>query len=434
MRAQQDAHQDMRQLEEEAGDEEFTAMQSVQWQKAEAKAHAAEELLKEFHASQGKPIRTAAGDGSSGDWLNDDSDGDGSSRIRKPRGTGMAFRSAATNQTFRAFRSGEQMFEANEDVSLGRLLWGMATGQMDALSHHEIGAINRGSDPDGAYLVNPVTSGRFIDLARSASVCVKAGVQTVPMEASEVTMVGAGSDPVAYWRHENVSVPLTSMTWTKIRMMARTLACIIPISIEMMEDATNAASLIETAMQNAMGLALDLAILGIGSVDPARPVGILETGGVNAIGGVGTPAYADITAAVGDILAANYPGEVADLAWVMHPRDAETFDGLLDTTGQPKQPTPWAAKLSKHHTTSLPSTAGGGSNESSMVIGDFSQVLLGMRQSVNFRILDSGIATDAAGREVNAITDLNRFIVAYLRADVAVLRPTWLTKLTGVTA
>jgi hypothetical protein len=42
--------------------------------------------------------------------------------------------------------------------------------------------------------------------------------------------------------------------------------------------------------------------------------------------------------------------------------------------------------------------------------------------------------TDASGGTVNPISQLMRFVVAHLRADVALPRPTWFAVLTGVTA
>jgi len=69
-----------------------------------------------------------------------------------------------------------------------------------------------------------------------------------------------------------------------------------------------------------------------------------------------------------------------------------------------------------------------------MLLGDFSQVVIGMRtRGLVIRVLDSGTVTDSNSVSHQAHSELKRLIVAYLRADVCVIRPTWLTKLTGVT-
>ena len=77
----------------------------------------------------------------------------------------------------------------------------------------------------------------------------------------------------------------------------------------------------------------------------------------------------------------------------------------------------------------------GGSNESYSIVGDFSQLAFGMRtKGVVVRVLDSGTVTDGNSDSWNATSQLMRHVVVYLRADVAILRPTWFTVLTGITA
>lgn len=182
-----------------------------------------------------------------------------------------------------------------------------------------------------------------------------------------------------------------------------------------------------------MGQKLDAAGL-VGTGAGQEPKGIRYHDDVNEISSVGTPAdYSNFSLAIGDVMAANYPGDIEGLAWVNHPRTDDTLDNLQDTTNQPLMPTPRVSKLQRYSTTALPTDEN--SNESVSIVGDFSQLAFGMRTSnIVIRILDAGTVTDSAGDTWNATTQLMRHIVAYMRADVAVLRPTWFTKLTGITA
>ena len=96
--------------------------------------------------------------------------------------------------------------------------------------------------------------------------------------------------------------------------------------------------------------------------------------------------------------------------------------------------TPWVSQLKRLYTTSLPITEGTGADSVS-IVGDFGQMVLGVRTSgVNIRILDSGTATDSSGITYAAESQLMRLIVAYLRMDVAILRPSWFCVLSGITA
>jgi len=291
------------------------------------------------------------------------------------------------------------------------------------------------TDSGGGYLLTPDMSTRFIDLARSASVCMKAGAVTLPMSTSELTIAGLATDPTSYWRAETGAVTSTDLTFNKIVLRAKTLAAIVPVSIEMLEDATNAGQIIEGALRAAMAQKLDQAAL-VGTGAASEPKGIRNHADVNTIASVGTPAdYNKFSLAIGDVMAANYPGKVDGLAWINHPRTDDTLDGLQDTTNQPLMPTPRVAALQRYSTTALPTDEGGGSDESVSIVGDFSQLAFGMRtRGVVVRVLDAGTVTDSNSDSWNANTQLMRHIVAYVRADVAVLRPSWFTVLEDITA
>ena len=344
--------------------------------------------------------------------------------------TGRIIQSLQVDEPFRSSRIDRLPFNENT-VRVGDVVASMLTGR----STPEINAMLGGSDSGGGFLLNPTLGSQIVDLARSASVAMRAGAVTVPMEANELHLARLTGDPTAQWRPELAKVVSSNLSFDRITLRLKTLAAVVPVSIELIEDAANITQIIEQALQAALGLALDQAIL-LGAGSESVPKGIRSNSGTNATLTVGTPAnYAKITDAVGKILNANYPGELSSLAWILHPRDAQTFDGLVDTTGQPKQPTPWAAQLQRLSTTSLPTTEGGGSNESCSIIGDFSQCVVGMRnEALSVRIIEAGEVEDAAGVKINAVSQFAQFVVAHLRADVALLRPTWFTVLEDITA
>lgn len=355
--------------------------------------------------------------------------------VSNQRGRGLSFRDTKSGAIIHSLASTESVYRERSEISAGRCLHAMLSNDFSQLSSDETKmlAAHGGSDTAGGYLLPTPLSEIFVDLARSASVVMRAGATTLPMSTSELSIARLTSDPTTAWRGETVAVTGSTPTFDKVTLRPKTLAAIMPVSIELLEDATNAAQVIESALANSLGLALDQAALsgtGIG----AEPRGVRNHASVNTIASVGTPAsYANATAAVGDILAANYPGEVSALSWIRHPRDAETYDGLLDTTDQPLRPTPWAEQLRKFHTTSISTTED--TNKSFMVYGAFNELLIGMRTSgVVLEVLREGTITDSDSTTWNATTQLMRHVRAYLRADVALLRPTWFTVSTGVTA
>ena len=172
-----------------------------------------------------------------------------------------------------------------------------------------------------------------------------------------------------------------------------------------------------------------------GSGTGAEPTGLLNASGLGSITSVGTPSdFSDLTTAVQTILTANYSGDVGGLSWIAHPRDRATYNGLQDTTHQPLVAPQWAGELRQFTTTELPTTDGASSNERSMLVGDFREVVLGMRtREIQIRIASDGTANDGSA-DVNATSQLLKWIIAYVRCDVGVLRPDHFVKLTGVLA
>ena len=344
-------------------------------------------------------------------------------------GEGHIVRALTRNESF----ARQASFGEEQTPRIGDMLAAMITGRYDNVDRHAIQNAIGSNDSAGGYTLNPALSGQIIDLARSASVSLRAGAATLPMSTAELSIARLNSDPTAYWRPEGVAVNSTDVTFDRVTLRPKTLAAIIPVSLELLEDAANIGSFIESTLQAALGLKLDQAVLR-GSGAESEPLGILNHPTINSVPTVGAiDDYQEITSAVGEIYADNYTGEPESLAWIMNPREGKKYDSLEDTTGQPLQPTPWASKLKRLMTTSLLTTEGGGT-DSSMIVGDFSQVVIGMRTSgVRIRIADDGTVFDGTN-SINATSQLMKFIVAYLRADVAILRPSWMCKLTGVSA
>ncbi len=315
-------------------------------------------------------------------------------------------------------------FGGDEPVSIGNCIAALVTGRHERMNATERRTMLGGADTGGGYLVHGGVADRVIDLARSASVSLAAGAQTFTMDEGTVKIVKLTADPTAMWRAEGVDVLASQPTFGAITLTAKTLACAVPLSLELMQDAPNAAQIAETALSAAIGLKLDQAILqGVGSEQ--EPLGILNTSNVNEIASVGTPAdYSKFSEAVGKILTANRPS--ADgLAWVQHPDVFGVLDRLQDTTNQPLNKPGWVRGLRPFSTTSL-STANG-------IIGDFSQILVGVRRNIGIRVVDAGTITDTNSETHNMLAQMKRLLFAYLRVDVACVRPPFFTKLTGIT-
>ena len=108
-------------------------------------------------------------------------------------------------------------------------------------------------------------------------------------------------------------------------------------------------------------------------------------------------------------------------------RTAKTFAGLVATDNQPLVPPPFLSGLRQLVSNQLPNTLTQGSNSdnSEIYVGDFSQLLIGVRPSI--------------GVQVQRLTE--RFadnmqigLLAYLRADIQLMHPQAFVVVTGVRA
>ena len=89
---------------------------------------------------------------------------------------------------------------------------------------------------------------------------LRAGAQTVP-RSGDVAIARISTDPSFSWRPEGVSVTSSTVGLERITLRPKTLAAIIPITIELLEDAPNSAQVIQGALQAALGAELDRVLL-----------------------------------------------------------------------------------------------------------------------------------------------------------------------------
>lgn len=351
----------------------------------------------------------------------------------------LRFRDVATGQMMAALEPNERVYQGEMPCSAGDILQAFVTRQSHHVSHDGQDFVQAALGESsiaggGALLGGPTMSGILVDLARSATVISRAGARTIPMTSASMRVARVTGDVTAHWRGEGQSVDSSGPTFGTYLVNPYFIAAICPITQELFEDTDNAGAIIESTMANAFAVAIDSVALrgeGIG----AAPTGIKGTTGVQTITAVGTPTdYSDPTSATRKILDANYQGEISNLSWIRNPKTGEAYDGLVDTTGQPLRPTPWASQLRTLHTTSIPATLGTGSDESEMYFGDFSQVVMFIRKQMTLELMREGVVVNSVAGNDNLTSEFKLAIRAGMRLDVVCLRPDWFVMADGVTA
>jgi HK97 family phage major capsid protein len=310
-----------------------------------------------------------------------------------------------------------------DELSLGRMVRGIALGSWHG-AEAERRTLSGSNDVLGGYLLPSPTSATVIDMARARSVCMAAGALTIPMETSSLVLAKVSQDPTAYWRPEGTAITESDLNFAATTLYAKTLGAVVKLNIELIEDAANVVGVVETAIASALALKLDYAaLMGSGAGEPG---GIYFADGVNVVSlgtdGGSLSGFDKFSEACQAVVTANgIPGAV-----VYGPRTAGSVDRFKDGEGHPLTPPASFAALKRLVSTQVPITLthGMASTATAAFLGDFAALGFGIRTQV---VLEASRTGDA-----DAFKNLQVLIRAYLRADTVILRPTWLTRITGI--
>lgn len=321
----------------------------------------------------------------------------------------------------RVLRPEDRWAEAkNGGPSMGDVVRALVTG---ARSEAEFKALSEGTNSAGGFTVPSVLSGAWIDRLRASSVVVRAGARTVPMESSTLAIARLASDPAIGWRAENGNIAEGDPTFERVMFQAKSLAGIVKVSRELFADTVNAGAMLEQAILKVMGLELDRAAVWGDGADNS-PTGVVNTSGINevamATNGGQLASYDKLIDALYELKLDNVPQTTAG---ILHPRTEAGLAKLKDANNNPLVPPKMVADVPLLSTTAAPinETQGTSSDASSIIYGDFSQLMIGMREDVNIRVLSeafSGVGQIA--------------ILVHARADVQLAHAASFCRLKGI--
>jgi HK97 family phage major capsid protein len=323
----------------------------------------------------------------------------------------------------------EQRAEGIGPGSLGNILRARILGDPMGLNPHEIKALGESVGGQGGWFVSPALSSYTIDLARNKSCVLLAGGWTLPMTTEEMTLVKVLTDPTAYWVAEHAKITESEGTFGPIKLKAMVVGCLVRVSRALLEDAPNSGNVIESQIGAALGLEIDrCALLGNGVNEPK---GLAHCADINSYSmganGLALANYDPFSYAVQYVAEDN--GQAT--AVIMAPRTAGALDRLKEgTTLAPLTPPPSFQALQKFSTNQVPITQTQGSSTvaSSAFVGDYKNIVLGMRKQLTIDVAASGVGSGS----VDVFSSVEALIRGYLRIDVAVLRENHFTWVKGI--
>jgi len=328
--------------------------------------------------------------------------------------------------------------DEDKPLTLGRWIKAVVDHRYDILEryHKRIKASHKalGIDPDtaGGYLVPVEQSNQVIELLRGTSVVLPLCRQ-LPLNRATLSIPTQADGSTAYWLGENEQITASQPSFGQKQLVAKKLAVMVKISNELLEDSDpDIDALIREDIARTAALEVDRVILE-GSGAAGEPQGVLYSG-VTTTALNAAPTYADLSEAVSRV-------EMEDVlpdprwAWVFNPREKNTLRQLEDTAGNlifagpgPYQqalggPTPSTLLDYPWHTTTQ--IAVDGSSETRMYFGQWNDVVVGMRKSLEI------MASKEAG---TAFEDDQTWVRAIMRLDVVLRHPESIEVLTDVQA
>jgi len=303
-------------------------------------------------------------------------------------------------------------------MSVGRYLRAMVTG---AKNEAERRALAEGTDSAGGFTVPEILGSNLIDLMRANTVAMQAGAMTVPLTSDKNHIARLASDPVPAWRAENAAINESDPTFSRVTLEPKSLAVLVKVSREILEDSLNIEQELPRIMAAAMARELDRVVF-LGSGSGSEPAGLDNISGVlEHAHDAGLTGYGPMIQARRKLMGQNVQGVSA---YVMHPDTESAVGEMTDGQGQPlnyppilDRPTP----MSILTTTQLPVDLGTGSNETTIYAGDFSKLMIGVRSDVRIDVLKERYA------------DNHQFgFIVHARYDVAAANPNAFCRITGI--
>ena len=171
--------------------------------------------------------------------------------------------------------------EANLDF--GKLVKGMVKGSWQD-AENERDYITKNMTATGSVIIPDILSDAFIDVARAKS-AIFGNIPTVQMPYNNLTIAIQTGDPTAHFVKEGDEIPNSELIFDKVALTGKTLAIYIPVSEQLLDSAPNLSQQLINSVTQAIGLALDKAILyGQGVSDDIEEIkGICNIEGINNV-------------------------------------------------------------------------------------------------------------------------------------------------------
>lgn len=251
---------------------------------------------------------------------------------------------------------------------------------------------------DGGALVPDEFSSEFIEILRAATAVRASGARVVPMNGATLTFGKQNSAGTAAYQGETENIAPSKLGLVTVQASAKKLTALTPISNDLLRDnRISAEMLVRDDLVSVMAQKEDITFIRSQGTQ-YQPKGILYwTASSNKFNATQAGAAATSAEVIADLAKAHRLVDESnvniDLAtaqgavgWLMTPRSKWFLFGMVDTNGNPIfRAELMTGKLWNHAvktTTQIPNNLGGGTNESEVYFGVFSEAIIAENTSL----------------------------------------------------
>ena len=269
-----------------------------------------------------------------------------------------------------------------DEFNLGRAIRGMITGRWDH-ADAEKRALAGGVSTAGGYLCPDGFATQFLDLARAGSSLLSAGAMTMPLDTDVVRIARLTSDPTPEFKGENADFTGSDPAFDSINLVPRLIGTIVKSSRELAEDAPNFSDIVTRSLTGAISEKIDEAGLqGDGTSTYGGIVGLEANASVQQLSGASLD-YDTLLDAIEDVRDYNREAQ----AFITSPGGMTLYSKIVTGDGTNSAKMYDAAPADVKNLRRF-ATTGCGATE--MYLGDFAQMILGLRTELLVEVTTTG--------------------------------------------
>lgn len=302
---------------------------------------------------------------------------------------------------------------------------------------------NIGTGSAGGFLVEESVAGEVIELLRPASVVMSLSPILMPMAAGNMTMNRLANGASASYIGEQQAAPATAVAFGQVKLSAKKLAALIPISNDLLRTSGVAADrIVRDDLVAALAQRTDLAFIrGAGTEFSPKGLRFQTLSTAFATTHVLTQTgstLANVTTDLARMELALLSNDIPMLrpGWLMAPRTALFLQNIRDANGNFAFPEMARGELRGKPfriTTQIPVNLGGGTNESELYLADFAQVVVGEHMGIDVSVSTEAAYIDASATMQAAFSRDETVMRAIAQHDIGVRHLAAVVVLTAVT-